>query len=100
MAEILFCVVIIGIELAQSFTESVRKSSTNLIQDISFIIITKCSCDFIVRHVWTVSVLSPKSSKGRCIMKSKQSFISVLPINHVVVDGFLKHTKCEFPELR
>ena len=83
-------VLLVGhIELTQPLAESVGESATDLVENITLVVVAKCSCNFIVGHVWSVSVLSPESGKSLGIMETKQPLLLVLPVDHVVVLGLL-----------
>ena len=47
------------IHLAETFSESIGKATANLFQDVPLVIVPQRTCDFVVGHLWPVTVLAP-----------------------------------------
>lgn len=90
LKDVLKRVLLIGhVELTQPLAESVSEPATDLIENITLVVVAKCSCNFVIGHVRPVSVLSPESGKSLGVMETKQPLLLILPVDHVVVLGLL-----------
>ena len=86
-------VLLVGhIELTQPLAESVGESATDLVENITLVVVAKCSCNFVVGHIWSISMLSPESGKSLGVMETKQPLLLILPVDHVVVLGLLEYS--------
>ena len=84
-------VLLVGhVELTQPLAESVGESATDLVENITLVVVAKCSCNFVVGHIWSISMLSPESGKSLGVMETKQPLLLILPVDHVVVLGLLE----------
>ena len=88
------------VQLAQSLAKAIGEASSNLVQNVSFVIITQSPGNFIIGHTGSVSVFSPQGSEGLSITEAEQPLLLVLPRHHVLILGLLDHTQGKFPELR
>lgn len=88
------------VQLAQSLAKAIGEASSNLVQNVSFVIITQSPGNFIIGHAGSVSVFSPQGSEGLSITEAEQPLLLVLPRHHVLILGLLDHTQGKFPELR
>ena len=87
------------VHFAEPFRESVGESTADRFKNVSLVVISQCSCDFIVRHVRAISVLAPECGKGWRILESEEALLSVLPGHHVAVFVLLQNAQSELPEL-
>lgn len=87
------------VQLAQSLAEAIGQASSNLVQNVSFVIITQSPGNFIISHAGSVSVFSPQGSEGLSVTEAEKALLLVLPRHHVLILGLLDHTQGELPEL-
>jgi len=67
------------VELAEPLGKAIGEPASNLLQNVPFIVVTKCSCNFVIGHCGTISVFPPQGSKGLGVVESKESLLLVLP---------------------
>ena len=85
------------VEFVEPSAKTVRKPATNLVENVTLVVVAQGSCNLVIGHVGTISVLSPQGSECLGIVESKETLLSVLPVDHVVVLGLLQDSKCELP---
>ena len=87
------------VQLAQSLAKAIGEASSNLVQNVSLVIITQSPGNFIIGHAGSISVFSPQGCEGLSITEAEQPLLLVLPRHHVLILGLLDHTQSELPEL-
>ncbi len=87
------------VEFSQPVAEAVGQSPSNLLENVPLVIVAKSPSDLIVSHVGSISVFPPESGKGLGIVETEETFLLILPADHVVVFRLLEDPQSELPEL-
>lgn len=82
---------------SETLAELVREPASNLLENVSLVVVPESSGDLVVCHAWSVSVPSPQGCKCWRIVEAEQTILLVLPAHHVTILLLLEDLEKELP---